>query len=545
MKHWTSLFGVGAVIVAVTLLGCARKGGTPEAPGTAPSGQKAQAVQEAAVAGLFYPQQKDALEKCIDGFLADASVPQIQNVRGLVSPHAGYPFSGPTAAFAYKTLIGRDIRTVIVMAPTHYALFEGAAAGDAGVYRTPLGDVKVSPKGLEIAKSPPFALNPSCRVQRPDWWRQSPREVPPFGQDTPHTWEHSVEVQLPFLQKVLKDFSIVPIVFGQVDPAAAAAALAPHLDENTLLVASSDLSHYHPYDVARKKDGACVKAICDLDIEAMAGQEACGDKPILTLMHIARQKGWKARLLDYRNSGDTTGEKSRVVGYAAIAFFDSGQPAAPTSAPAARPAPAPAAREAPAPAKAPPGGGTFTPEERKSLLNLARRTLKAAVVDGKEPDVDEAALSNKFKERKGCFVTLMKAGKLRGCIGYIFPQGPLYQAVIDNARNAALRDARFAPVRADEIDDIHIEVSVLTVPQKLEFSSPEDLLVKLHPREDGVVLQMGRRQATFLPQVWEQIPQKEEFLNELAVKAGCPSWTWKMPATKVLIYHVEAFKESE
>jgi len=140
---------------------------------------------------------------------------------------------------------------------------------------------------------------------------------------------------------------------------------------------------------------------------------------------------------------------------------------------------------------------------------------------------------------------LTKRGQLRGCIGHIFPQEELYRAVMDNARNAALRDPRFTPVQPDELDKIEIEVSVLTVPEPLAFSSPDDLLNKLRPHRDGVVLQIGGRGATYLPQVWEQIPDKVHFMDSLAEKAGLAPDAWRGRDTKVLIYHVEAFKESE
>jgi len=149
-------------------------------------------------------------------------------------------------------------------------------------------------------------------------------------------------------------------------------------------------------------------------------------------------------------------------------------------------------------------------------------------------------------EPKGCFVTLKKNGQLRGCIGHILPQEPLYRAVMDNARSAATRDTRFPrPVQPEELEEIEIEVSVLTVPQRLEFDTPDDLLNKLRPRVDGVVLRIGRRQSTYLPQVWEDLPEKETFLGHLSAKAGLPPGAWQTPETAVWTYQAEAFKESE
>lgn len=319
----------GWVILAVILAGAAAALGvtlkkTPsEQSEASPKGTK---VREAAVAGLFYPADKKSLSTMIDSFLARADAPPLENVRGLVSPHAGYEFSGPIAAYGYKQLVGRKVRTVIVMGPSHYAYFTGASIPDVDMYRTPLGTIPLSPKARELAGIHPLIANPPCRVERPSWWRQSSKKAPAPGEDTPHTWEHSLEVQLPFLQKTLADFTLVPIVFGEVDPEQVANILKDHIDDATILIASSDLSHYKPYEVANRMDRACVKAVCDFDIEAMKKQEACGKGPILTLMHIAKRKGWKAKLLDYRNSGDTAGDKSGVVGYAAIAFYEPPQP---------------------------------------------------------------------------------------------------------------------------------------------------------------------------------------------------------------------------
>jgi AmmeMemoRadiSam system protein A len=190
-------------------------------------------------------------------------------------------------------------------------------------------------------------------------------------------------------------------------------------------------------------------------------------------------------------------------------------------------------------------GPQYTPEERRFLLNLARKTVQEVVTSQRLSEIDGSGLSSNLTEPKGCFVTLNKKGQLRGCIGHIFPQEPLYKAVMDNARSAAVQDYRFDPVRPEELAEIEIEVSVLTVPQPLHFDSPDDLLEKLRPHVDGVVLQIGRRGATYLPQVWEQLPDKEEFLSRLSMKAGLPGSAWRSSTTKILTYQVEAFKESE
>ncbi|NQU09200.1 AmmeMemoRadiSam system protein B [bacterium] len=482
---------------------------------------------------MFYPADTNTLIRVLDSLLAQAPAEKVVDLRGLISPHAGYQFSGAVAARGYKLLAGRPIRTVILMAPSHYAAFRGVYVSPATVWRTPLGDVPVSPKARLLAGRAPFTMAPDARVERPGWWRQSPITIPPFGEDTPETWEHSAEVQVPFLQRVLKDFELVPLVFGDVDPAAAAEGLIPLLDDQTLVIASSDLSHYHPYDEARARDQRCVQAVCALDIESMKQQEACGAAPILTLMHLARRQGWSPQLLDYRNSGDTSGNREGgVVGYAAIAFGRGGPAAAP--APATLPAPRHTMET-----------HNFNPQERRQLLDLARRALDEVVTTGRLPAVDPAGYPPKFTEPAGCFVTLTKRGQLRGCIGHIVPQESLYRAIMDNTKAAALQDQRFDPVQTNELTEIEIEISVLTVPQPLAFGSPEDLLERLQPHRDGVLLRLGERGATYLPQVWEQIPDKVQFLDSLAVKAGGAPGDWRQPGTRVFIYHVEAWHEGE
>jgi AmmeMemoRadiSam system protein B/AmmeMemoRadiSam system protein A len=492
--------------------------GTPSQPG------QFKRVREPAVAGMFYPAHKDDLAKAVDGYLAKAKPVELGTVRGLVVPHAGYEFSGPVAAVAYRQLKGQSFDTVIVMGPSHTALFRGASIPDTDAYATPLGTIPLSPRAAKLGKLAPFCVNPECEVRRPQQWRRTPKELPPFGQETPHTFEHSVEVQLPFLQRTLGSFKLVPIVFGNVDPKAAAKVLAGQVDDKTLVVASSDLSHYYPYEKAKDLDKTCIEAIRRMDFDWMAQQEACGKLPILTLMHVAKKKGWKPVLLDYRNSGDTSGEKSRgVVGYAAIAFVEADHATAGKPDGAAR--------------------AELTPQDKDFLLKLARKTVEQSVRGEGEPELKEAEVPERLRAPGACFVTLTEGGRLRGCIGHIFPREPLYKSAIDNSMRAALSDFRFSSVKRDELGKIQIEVSILTIPRPLEFKSPEDLLQKLRPKVDGVVLQVGRSGATYLPQVWEQLPDKKEFLDHLAKKAGLDADAWRKPEARVLTYQVVAFHE--
>ncbi|MGA3266002.1 MAG: AmmeMemoRadiSam system protein B [Verrucomicrobiota bacterium] len=516
---------VARVLLAALLLpwifcGCGSKSGAPRsngAPSPITQGKPAQSqlrVRAPAVAGLFYPADARVLSNTVAALLATAPHHYIPHLKGLVCPHAGYEFSGLTAACGYQTLAGRDVQTVIVMGPSHYAGFLGVSVPDAEAYQTPLGLVPISDQAKQLVGTAPFLLEPRCPVQRPQWWAQGPKPAPAEGQDTPETWEHSVEVQVPFLQMTLTKFRILPLVFGEVDPEQVARVLAKQLDDQTIVVASSDLSHYYPYAAATNLDHHCIQAILNLDIESMKTQEACGKLPILTLMYLAREKGWLTQLLDCRNSGDVTGEKDRVVGYSAIAFYE----LPPTA---------------------------YGASERKILLDLARTTLRRVATNGPLPEIRAAELPPKLAETKACFVTLTEQGQLRGCIGHLVPQEPLYRAIEDNAQGAAMRDPRFTPVQPQEVDRIKIEISVLTEPQPLAFNSPTELLDKLQPHSDGVVLRIGARRATYLPQVWDQIPDKVEFLNQLSEKAGCDSSAWRGKDASVSTYHVETFEEAE
>jgi MEMO1 family protein len=278
--------------------GCSRARARPEPAPLA----SAQRVRQPAVAGAFYPDSPDALRTMVDGFLAGVAARGLSGLRALVCPHAGYRYSGPVAASGFKQIAGRDFDQVVVMAPSHHVPFHGVALPDVDAFGTPLGTIPVAARARELVGQGPFVLD-----------------------STPHQREHALEVELPFLQRMLGRFELVPLVFGAVDEAEVARRLDKLVGPRTLVVASSDLSHYHPYARATELDRSTVDAIVRLDVDALEGAEACGKGPVLALVQLARLRGWKAELLDYRNSGDTAGDRSRVVGYAAIAFRETAQ----------------------------------------------------------------------------------------------------------------------------------------------------------------------------------------------------------------------------
>ncbi|MFH1673890.1 MAG: AmmeMemoRadiSam system protein B [Pseudomonadota bacterium] len=449
-------------------------------------------VRLPAVAGSFYPSDEKELRTMVQTYLRQAGGVRVKGkIHGLVAPHAGYIYSGIVAAAGYKQ-INPALSTVIIIAPSHRIAFQGASIPDVSAYRTPLGDVPLAKAVTELRKQP--GITSLARA---------------------HTAEHSLEVQLPFLQEVLERFDLIPLVVGDVDPQSLADTLLPYINKNTLVVASTDLSHYYPYKKAVSMDSICTKAISSLDFDAMRKCEACGKLPVLTLMHIARAKGWNGVMIDYKNSGDTGGLKNRVVGYAGIAFTGGLNMTVNQNLPSA---------------------------ERKFLLKLARSVI-AARLKGEQFTINPDEVPEALQEQRGCFVTLHIGESLRGCIGTLLPVDPLYESIHKNALNAAFRDPRFPPLTLNELDKVHLEISVLTVPETISFTDGEDLKRQLKPNVHGVILSQGGRSSTFLPQVWEQLPDKEEFLEHLCLKGWMSGTCWKDPKTKVEVYEAEVFAE--
>jgi MEMO1 family protein len=464
----------------------------------------AETVRAPAVAGAFYPENPDSLKHDVAKYLADGK-PLPHPPRILVSPHAGYVFSGPVAGKGYATLDPKT-QTVIILGVPHHAYVHGMAGSGASWFETPLGKVAVDRDRMQKLLKSKLA----------------------YIDDNAHLPEHSIEAQLPFLQVTLGTFKIVPLIVHDVDPAAAADLLFPLIDETTTVVASSDFSHYHSNRDARRLDDASIKAILAGTIDGPI--DACGEMPIRVAMALAKKMNLSPLLLDARTSFDTypeRGTENRVVGYASIVFL-AGSKSAGDNGSGAKSAAVKGAES-----------GSLTDDVKKKLLTLARASLEASVKG--ESLATPHDLPAMTKENRGCFVTLTEGGSLRGCIGYIEPIKPLYQAVIENARNAALSDPRFPRVTAGELASIRVEVSVLTKPEPLDHTGSADLLAKLVPGVDGIILQQGPYQSTFLPQVWEQLPDKVEFLEHLSLKGGMESDGWKTAHVKR--YRAEHFSE--
>ncbi len=418
-------------------------------------------------------------------------------------PHAGYVYSGLAAAHAAPLLKGKIFSKIIIIAPDHRAGFSGAAISDADSYQTPLGRVPVHKDARELRERHGFF-----------------RAVPASDAK-----EHAVEVIVPFLQTWLNDFEIIPIVIGSgtgVD--SYVSALETVIDKNTLVIASTDLSHYLPYEKAKSLDRETIKKIKNLETDAFSAQSnrACGRIPVSVLIKIADRKGWEPELIHYSNSGDTSGKKDKVVGYATIAFHGEKKMTENQT------------------------EKQISTEKGELLLELARKSIadRLGVDYETGPDIESDKQDPVFQSRLGTFVTLKINGNLRGCIGNLMPEKPLAEGVKENAINAAFNDPRFAPLSKEEFSRIQIEVSLLTEPAPLEYSDAQDLLDKIRPNVDGLIIKKGPRTSTFLPQVWQQLPDKKSFLSQLCMKAGLPPDEWEKGDLQVFTYQARYFEEN-
>ncbi len=504
--------------VLVIFFGCARggdKGSEKEV--------NMHDIRLPAMAGSWYPADPESLRLMIKHFMDSAQVDESQiggRILGLIAPHAGYIYSGPVAAYSFKALMLDKEKykgnTVILIGFAHRPpAWEGISVWSKGAWETPLGRVPIDEK---IAAQ---LLNYSSLIQ-------DRRDV--------HLGEHSLELELPFLQYALdNDFKLVPVAFSHQTMAEVEtlvnALLAANIDWNkTFIVVSTDMSHYHPYDEAVRIDRKTLEYVLADDVEGLinwipqSGGPFCGYAGVLTLMTVAPHLGAnKIVLLKYANSGDTQPSTMAhgVVGYCAVAFVrPEGKGRSDDAVPGTE-------------------EYSLTREEKIYLLKLARKTIEEYVKHGKvyePPEPDDP----KLREIAPVFVTLHKHGMLRGCIGQMVGREKLYLAVRDMAIAAATQDPRFRPVTPEELDDIDIEISVLSPLRRI--NSWKEIV----PFKHGVYVKRGWQSGVFLPQVWEQIPDKEAFLRELCTqKAGLEPECYKDPNTELYVYTVLEFSEKE
>jgi len=470
-------------------------------------------VRQARWSGPFYDNSPKALRETVEAFLKKVDQKKLTgDLIALISPHAGYVYSGQVAAYAYRQLEEEDFDTVILLGPSHRVPVKGASVYGEGWWKTPLGKVKVD---SEFAKE---IINK--------------HQLFHFDEKA-HKDEHSLEVQLPFLQATLKDFEIVPIVVndssGEFCQLLADAIVRSKGKKKILIVASTDMSHYHPYGRACLIDGVAIRDLENFNLDSLrrhvsSGKaELCGGAAVFTAVLAAKALGAnKIKLLKYANSGDVTGDKSRVVGYGAFAVMRLKE-----------------GKMTPELEEEKGGKKMLNEKQQKVLLGIARKTIEEYIQTGKIPEfnVEDPLL----KEKRGVFVTLHKKGMLRGCIGYIMPMEELYKAVSKMAIQSSTGDPRFPPVRSEEFDEIEIEISVLTVPERI--NSVDEIKMGKH----GVIVKKGYQQGVFLPQVATETGwSKEEFLSRLCYdKAHLPENAWKDKDTEIYTFSAQVFEEEK
>ncbi|MGA7161224.1 MAG: AmmeMemoRadiSam system protein B [Bacteroidota bacterium] len=470
--------------------------------------------RQPAVAGQFYPAQRSELEAELQKLFSKAVPPKkIKNVIAIISPHAGYVYSGEVAASAFNQINPtKEYENIFVLGPSHHVALEGASAYASGNYVTPLGTVKVNTElGEQLAKENSVFTNAI----------------------EPHVYEHSIEVQLPFLQYCMKkEFQIVPIVVGAPYPETCkrmASVLRPYLNTKNLFIISTDFSHYPSYGDAVRVDTSSASAILSNSpnrlIEVTRSNEQkeipnlvttmCGWSCVLTLLYMTENNpNVVINLIEYKNSGDSeVGDKSKVVGYCAIVFSLKD--------------------------KIEKASTGLNESDKRKLLWIARNTIEQYIKEKQSPAIDTTPLSLGAKTNGGAFVTLLKNGELRGCVGRFDSKEPLYRVVQQMAIAAATEDYRFPQVQVDEIGGLQIEISALT-PMRRIASIDEIQLGR-----DGIYIRKGDRSGTFLPQVaMETGWTKEEFLGHCARdKAGLGWDGWK--DAEIYVYEANVFSEKE
>jgi|TARA_B100001971_G_C18229380_1_gene562888 AmmeMemoRadiSam system protein B/AmmeMemoRadiSam system protein A len=474
-------------------------------------------ARETAVAGSWYPDTEFLATNELNNFFNEIPPAEIGgSIKAMIVPHAGWKFSGLMAASAFKLLEGSKYETVIVIGPAHTAGFFGASIAPVTHYKSPLGMVKLSKKAKGLLSEPNFVSNAEY-----------------------HSQEHSIEIELPFLQKVLGDFELVPILIGsntnyeQLEQIAA--SIKTIVDDSTLIVVSSDFTHYGPNygyipftenveENIKELDNGALNAIVGkgpkgfYDYVTDTGITVCGRYPIIVLLNMLGDTALNVRVSAYDTSGRMTGDFTNSVSYVSLIFFEEGS-----------------------------GQESLGSEEKEVLMKLARETIELYVREGKTLEPDMGIISDYLglQKKQGAFVSLDKNGALRGSIGHLLPHEELYLTVRDNAISAVSKDARFSPVQPDELDEIEITVSVLGIPVLVAVNSWEEYLDVLVPLKDGVIIRYGGKQSTYLPQVWGQLPDKEEFLSRLCMKQGSSADCWKQPGAEIYKYSAQVFYEHE
>ena len=477
-------------------------------------------IRHPVVAGSFYPGDADVLKSIVQKFLDDATArPDIDPIA-IVAPHAGYVYSGWIAGHSYKQIAGKEFDIVVVIAPNHSGSFNFSSVMTGGFYRTPLGDIPIDSETAAAICGGSESIAESLNGHIPAQMGRG---------------EHSLEVQLPFLQVALDDFRLVPIVMGRQDYhycEALGEVLAQVLfGKKAIIVASSDLSHYHSYNDAKRLDANLIDLLESYDPEQICRElatrkvEACGGGPIVAAMIAARLLGGdKFVTLKYGTSGDVPiGTKDQVVGYLSAAVCKDS---------------ADDGRLEKTMKNQDDIDEGLSLNDKRELMDIVRTTVESVVSGEKVPHFQTE--SKDLLDKRGAFVTLKIDGRLRGCIGYIIPVKSLYLTVQEVAESAAMRDPRFPPVTPEELPLLDYEISALSPIKKIDDT--QEIVVGKH----GIIIRRGYSQGLLLPQVATEYGwDRQTFLEHTCSKAGLPSQAWKQPNTEISIFSAEVFDEDE
>ncbi len=469
-----------------------------------------QPVKEPNVSGHFYPSEAKKLSGMIKQMIAGAKPFALENhIYGIICPHAGYIYSGKIAASAYKAIYMKNYSTVIILAPSHYHYLKKAAVYKSGSFKTPLGLVPV-----DSAFANKLLKNRRQFAYMPEVFEK----------------EHAIEVQIPFLQKSLRKFSIVPVIisdssYSRYEEISEILAQLTFKRKDVLIVASTDMSHFHGQNKAKAIDRTTLSLIADNDAHALFDDlakgkcELCGGAAVITLMLTMKKIGInQADILAYATSADTTNSPTdRVVGYSSVLF----------------------SRLSKKTQDIIPEGGNhmLTHTQKSELLSMARKSIRDYLRSGERQKIrtDDPL----FLEKRGAFVTLKKNGMLRGCIGRIVADEPLIKVICDMAIQAATADPRFPSVRESELDVIDLEISVMSPIEEITDIS------KIKVGTHGIIIRKGFASGLLLPQVATEYKwNSEQFLEQTCLKAGLKRDEWKKGA-KIFIFSAEVFGEKE
>ena len=425
--------------------------------------------------GSWYPEKAASLHKMVDDFLGNTKAYPF-NSKMMIVPHAGLRFSGAVAATAYRLIKAQKskIERIVIIGPSHRSNFKGIAIPSHSFFETPFGHFPVNQEAMK-----------------------SLLEVDGIEvSDQPFEEEHSLELQLPFLHHILKNISIVPMIVGLAEPELVEKAIEKVWGgEETVILLSSDLSHFHDYMTAQTIDKKSVAMIETLS-PSLTSVNACGHRVINGALLRAKKINMRVTGIDVRNSGDIVGSKDRVVGYGSFVFEYA-------------------------------ASATLPEQYREELRRVAIASIKKGLQKGSAPHVHIGSFSKPLEAIRGCFVTLTtKDGRLRGCIGSPQPHRPLVQDVVENSYKAAFGDRRFKPLTEKEIEQIDMKIAILSTLCPIECNSEAELLEALKPDVEGLVIRDRGNNALFLPSVWESIPQPEIFLKRLKEKAGMKADHW-------------------